>query len=116
MYNQQPAPRCNTRDPMVLNDIDECTEQLEGQVDDNDNEDEGNDLIFMMIPLLIGHLFMKFQALESQEFIQGEKQKYYKRQPSCGDCYLIFPCFQERSICNFSLSRKGKRQFSIWDR
>jgi len=73
-YNQQLAPTYNIIDefdPIVLNYIDECTEQLEGQVDDN--EDEENDLV-SMIPLLIGHLIMKLQALERQEFIQAEKQ------------------------------------------
>jgi len=39
----------------------------------DDNEDEENELVFM-IPLLIGHLIMKLQALESQEFIQGHRK------------------------------------------
>ena len=49
-YNQQLARRYNIRDeinPILLNDIDECNEWLVGEVDDdNDNEEEGNDLVF----------------------------------------------------------------------
>jgi len=53
-------------DPIVLNEIDECNEWLVGQVDDNNNEEEGNGLVFMMISILIGQIFMKLQRLENQ--------------------------------------------------
>ena len=49
-YNQQLAQRYNIRyeiDSILLNDIDECNEWLVGEVDDdNDNEEGGNDLVF----------------------------------------------------------------------
>jgi len=55
-YNQQLAQRYNIRDeidPILLNDIDECNEWLVGEVDDdNDNEEGGNDLVFHDDPAL----------------------------------------------------------------
>ena len=55
-YNQQLAQRYNIRDeidPILLNDIDECNEWLVGEVDDdNDNEEGGNDLVFHDDPTL----------------------------------------------------------------
>ena len=48
--NQQLTQRYDIRDeidPILLNDIDECNEWLVGEVDDdNNNEDEGNELVF----------------------------------------------------------------------
>jgi len=46
MYNQQLAPRCKIRDE--IDPIDECTEQLEGQVDDNDNDNEVREMIWFL--------------------------------------------------------------------
>jgi len=48
----------------TLNDIDECNKWLVD--DDNDNEEEEMSWFLMMIPLLIGQLFIKLQVLENQ--------------------------------------------------
>ena len=57
------------KDPILgmkstLNDIDECNKWLVD--DDNDNEEEEMSWFLMMIPLLIGQLFIKLQVLENQ--------------------------------------------------
>ncbi|KAL5165178.1 Cell division cycle protein 48 [Glycine soja] len=48
-YNQQLKPRYNARDeidPISLNDIDVCNEWLVGEMDQDDDNDAGNDLVF----------------------------------------------------------------------
>ncbi|KAL5191644.1 hypothetical protein HKD37_04G010891 [Glycine soja] len=48
-YNQQLKPRYNARDeidPISLNDIDVCNEWLVGEMDQDDDNDVGNDLVF----------------------------------------------------------------------
>jgi len=55
-YNQQLSQRYDIRDeidPILLNDIGECNEWLVGEVDDdNDNEDGGSDLVFYDDPTI----------------------------------------------------------------
>ena len=48
-YNQQLKQRYNARDeidPISLNDIDVCNEWLVGEMDQDDDNDAGNDLVF----------------------------------------------------------------------
>ncbi|KAL5127931.1 hypothetical protein HKD37_14G040273 [Glycine soja] len=48
-YNQQLKQRYNARDeidPISLNDIDVCNEWLVGEMDEDDDNDAGNDLVF----------------------------------------------------------------------
>ena len=48
-YNQQLKQRYNARDeidPISLNDIDVCNEWLVGEMDQEDDNDAGNDLVF----------------------------------------------------------------------
>jgi len=74
--NQQPALRYNIRDDIdriLLNDIGECNGLLVGQVDDdNDNEDGEMSSFLMMILHLIGQLFVKLQVV-------GESRIYTRR-------------------------------------
>ncbi|KAH1228075.1 hypothetical protein GmHk_10G028150 [Glycine max] len=48
-YNQQLKQRYNARDeidPISLNDIDVCNERIVGEMDQDDDNDAGNDLVF----------------------------------------------------------------------
>ena len=48
-YNQHLKQRYNARDeidPISLNDIDVCNEWLVGEMDEDDDNDVGNDLVF----------------------------------------------------------------------
>lgn len=117
-YNQQLAQRYNIRDeidPIVLNDIDECSEWLVGQVDDNDKK-RGSELVFYDdFQILVRPLFMKLQVLVSQQFIQGEKQAIKESKHQVVVLLLHLPKLPKMEEVQLWPQHKGsaKRRFKL---
>lgn len=86
-YNQQLAHRYNIRDeidPILLNDIDECNEWLVGEVDDdNDNEEGANDLVFDDDPSLNWATVYEASGI-GEPVVYTRRQATNKRKQSSG--------------------------------